>query len=123
MATRTEKAASRIASGVKKGSKAAADATWRLTNTLDRVSDASARLSSPRKVRKAKRTLASVAKAAAVGAVVMGVRRVGNAALKKADALEARQKRKSRLKTAAKAVGVAAAVAGAVMLARRARKK
>jgi hypothetical protein len=123
MATRTEKAASRIANGVRKGSKAAADATWKLTNRLDRVSDASDRLSSPGKVRKAKGALARMAKAAAVGAIVMGVRKAGKAALKKADAIEARYKRKSRLKTAAKAVGIAAAVAGAVVLARRARSK
>ena len=123
MATRTEKAASRIANGVNRGSRAAAETTWKVANTLDRVSDASGRLNSPRKVRKAKRTLTSMVKAAAVGALVSGVRKAGKAALKKADALEARHKPKNRLKTAAKVVGVAAAVAGAVVLARRARNK
>ncbi|HEV8122987.1 MAG TPA: hypothetical protein VGP80_02005 [Gemmatimonadales bacterium] len=123
MATRTERATSRIANGIRKGSKAAAEATWNLTNKLDRVSDTSERFSSPGKVRRAKRALAQVAKAAAVSAIVTGVRKAGKAALKKADALEARHKPKSRMKTAAKAVGIAAAVAGAVVLARRARKK
>jgi hypothetical protein len=120
MATRTEKAASRIANGVSKGSKAVADATRNLSNRLDRVSDASERLSSPGKVRKAKRALASVAKAAAIGAVVSGVRQAAKLARNKADALEARQRGKSRLKTAAKVAGVAAALVGAAVLVRKA---
>lgn len=123
MATRTEKMTSRIAGKVGKGSKAAADASRRVSKVMDRVAAASERLNSPRKVSKTKRTLVSVAKAAAVGAVVAGARRAARFAEDRADALEAGQKRKSRIKTAAKVAGVAAMVAGAVVLARRARKK
>jgi len=123
MATRTEKAASRIATGVSRGSKAVADATRNLSDRLDRVADASERLSSPGKVRKAKRALASVAKAAAIGAVVSGVRQATKLAGSKADALEARSKRKSRVKTAAKVAGAAAVLVGAAVLVRKATSK
>ena len=123
MATRTEKVAGRIVGRVGKGSKAAAGASRRISKALDRVADMSERLNSPRKLRKTTRTLVSAAKAAAAGAVARGVRRAARYAEEKADALDAPQRRRSRIKTAAKVAGAAAVVAGAVVLARRARKK
>ena len=123
MATRTEKKASRIAKRVGQGSRAAAGATRRLSKVMDRVAAASEKLSKPRKLSKTRKVLTSAAKAVAVGAVTMGMRRVAKLAEDKADAIEAGAKRRSRLKTAAKVAGAAAAVAGAVVLARRARNK
>jgi hypothetical protein len=51
------------------------------------------------------------------------MRKAAEVAQEKADQVIARQKRRNRLKTAAKVAGAAAAVAGAVVLAKRAKAR